>query len=135
MIEQTRGQVVIVADSSKAGVVADLSIAPIEAASILVTDAGLDDEYRLELTALGVQVVVADDVIRGSDDRPDLREPRYARIRSPFGSDTGSSATAAGTRSPNTSTWNMVPAPPPDRQIRVGDRGADRVPDAAARHP
>ena len=63
MIEQTRGQVVIVADSSKVGVVADFSIAPIEAASILVTDAGLDDEYRVELTALGVQVVVADDVI------------------------------------------------------------------------
>jgi DeoR/GlpR family transcriptional regulator of sugar metabolism len=63
MIEQTRGQVVIVADSSKVGVVADFSIAPIGAASILVTDAGLDDEYRVELTALGVQVVVADDVI------------------------------------------------------------------------
>ena len=63
MIEQTRGQVVIVADSSKVGVVADFSIAPIEAATILVTDAGLDDEYRVELTALGVQVVVADDVI------------------------------------------------------------------------
>ena len=63
MIEQTRGQVVVVADSSKVGVVADFSIAPIEAATTLVTDPGLHAEYRAELTALGVQVVVADDVV------------------------------------------------------------------------
>jgi DeoR family fructose operon transcriptional repressor len=63
MIEQTRGPVVVVADSSKVGTVADFSIAPIEAATILVTDRGLDDEYRGELTDLGVRVVVADDVV------------------------------------------------------------------------
>jgi DeoR family fructose operon transcriptional repressor len=63
MIEQTRGQVVVVADSSKVGTVADFAIAPIEAATILVTDPGLDEEYRAELTGLGVRVVVADDVI------------------------------------------------------------------------
>lgn len=63
MIEQTHGQVVVVADSSKVGTVADFSIAPIEAATILVTDPGLDDGYRAELTDLGVQVVFADDVI------------------------------------------------------------------------
>jgi DeoR family fructose operon transcriptional repressor len=63
MIEQTHGQVVVVADSSKVGTVADFSIAPIEAATILVTDPGLDDEYRAELARLGVQVVVTDDVI------------------------------------------------------------------------
>jgi DeoR family transcriptional regulator, fructose operon transcriptional repressor len=63
MIEQTHGQVVVVADSSKVGTVADFSIAPIEAVTILVTDPGLDDEFRKELTGLGVRVVVADDVI------------------------------------------------------------------------
>ena len=63
MIEQTHGQVVIVADSSKMGTVADFSIAPIAAAAILVTDPGLDDGYRADLADLGVQVVVADDVI------------------------------------------------------------------------
>ncbi|MGZ5295649.1 MAG: DeoR/GlpR family DNA-binding transcription regulator [Actinomycetota bacterium] len=61
MIEQTHGQVVVVADSSKVGTVADFWIAPIEAAAIVVTDSGLDDEYRAELTGLGVQVVVADE--------------------------------------------------------------------------
>jgi DeoR family transcriptional regulator, fructose operon transcriptional repressor len=63
MIEQTHGQVVVVADSSKVGTVADFSIAPIEAMTILVTDSGLDDEFGKELTGLGVRVVVADDVI------------------------------------------------------------------------
>lgn len=63
MIEQTHGKVVVVADSSKVGTVADFSIAPIGAATILVTDSGLDDEYRAELTDLGVQVVLADDVV------------------------------------------------------------------------
>jgi DeoR family fructose operon transcriptional repressor len=63
MIEQTHGQVVVVADSSKVGTVADFSIAPIEAATILVTDSGLDDGYRAELIELGVQIVVAEDVI------------------------------------------------------------------------
>ena len=63
MIEQTHGQVVVVADSSKVGTVADFSIAPIEAVTILVTDPGLDDEFRKALTGLGVRVVVADDVI------------------------------------------------------------------------
>jgi DeoR family transcriptional regulator, fructose operon transcriptional repressor len=63
MIEQTRGQVVVVADSSKVGIVADFSIAPIEAVSILVTDSGIDDGYRVELGRIGVHVVVADNVI------------------------------------------------------------------------
>lgn len=63
MIEQTQGQVVVVADSSKVGTIADFAIAPVEAASVLVTDAGLDGEYRSELAALGVQVVVAGETV------------------------------------------------------------------------
>ncbi len=63
MIEQTRGQVVVVADSSKVGTIADFSIAPIDAASVLVTDGGLDDEYRAELEAVGVRVLLAGDPV------------------------------------------------------------------------
>ncbi len=59
MIEQTKGQVVVVADSSKVGTVADFSIAPIQEVAILVTDAGVDGEYRAELEAAGVRVLVA----------------------------------------------------------------------------
>lgn len=63
MMEQTHGPVVVVADSSKIGTVADFSIAPIEAATTLVTDSGLDDEFRAELTRIGIRVVVADDAV------------------------------------------------------------------------
>jgi len=59
MIEQTRGPVVVVADSSKVGTIADFSIAPITAASVLVTDAGLDDGYRAGLEEAGLRVIVA----------------------------------------------------------------------------
>jgi DeoR family fructose operon transcriptional repressor len=60
MVEQTRGPVVVVADSSKVGTVAEFSIAPIDVAAILVTDDGLDEEYRADLASAGVEVVIAD---------------------------------------------------------------------------
>jgi DeoR/GlpR family transcriptional regulator of sugar metabolism len=59
MIEQTQGEVVVVADSSKLGTIADFSIAPIETASVLVTDGGIDDEYRSDLASIGVRVLIA----------------------------------------------------------------------------
>jgi DeoR family fructose operon transcriptional repressor len=59
MIEQTHGPVIVVADSSKVGTIADFRIAPIEATTVLVTDAGLDDGYLDELAAVGVEVVIA----------------------------------------------------------------------------
>jgi DeoR family fructose operon transcriptional repressor len=59
MIDQTQGEVIVVADSSKLGTVADFAIGPIDRVSVLVTDAGIDDEYREELTELGLEVVVA----------------------------------------------------------------------------
>ena len=59
MIEQTQGPVIVVADSSKIGTIADFSIAPLDAITTLVTDPGLDDAYRDELDAVGVEVVIA----------------------------------------------------------------------------
>jgi DeoR family fructose operon transcriptional repressor len=59
MIEQTRGPVIVVADSSKVGTVADFSIAPIDAVAILVTDDALDEDYRVDLAAAGVEVMIA----------------------------------------------------------------------------
>ena len=61
MIDQTQGQVIVVADSSKVGTVADFAVGPIELASVLVTDSRIDHEYREELTQLGVEVVAVDD--------------------------------------------------------------------------
>lgn len=59
MIEQTQGPVIVVADSTKVGMIADFWIAPIEVATTLVTDAGLDEVYLDELTSVGVEVVIA----------------------------------------------------------------------------
>lgn len=59
MIERTHGQVVVVADFSKIGVVADTLTAPIEKVDILVVDAGFDEDYRGELEELGIQIVIA----------------------------------------------------------------------------
>jgi DeoR family fructose operon transcriptional repressor len=59
MIEQARGRVVVVADHSKIGTVADFVIAPLEAVDALVVDDGVDGEYRDRLVEAGVDVVVA----------------------------------------------------------------------------
>jgi DeoR/GlpR family transcriptional regulator of sugar metabolism len=59
MIRRTRGEVIVLADSSKIGGVAPFVTAPLEAADIVVTDSGLDEEYRLALEEAGVRVVVA----------------------------------------------------------------------------
>ena len=59
MIEQTRGQVVVVADHSKMGTVADFVIAPLEQADALVVDAGIGTEYHHQLVEAGLAVTVA----------------------------------------------------------------------------
>jgi len=59
MIEHTHGKTIVVADSSKFGVVAATMTAPIERMDILVVDAGLDEGCRFDLKDLGIQVVVA----------------------------------------------------------------------------
>ena len=61
MIEQTHGPVGVVADHSKLGTVADFAVAPLTDADLLVTDGGIDDEYRDDLTTLGLKVVVAEE--------------------------------------------------------------------------
>jgi len=59
MIERTHGQVIVVADHSKLGVVADFMTAPIEKVGILVVDSGFDEGYREELEELGIEILVA----------------------------------------------------------------------------
>jgi len=59
VVEQTHGQVIVVADHSKLGVVANYMIAPIEKIDILVTDSGFNESYRKELEELGIEIVVA----------------------------------------------------------------------------
>ncbi len=59
MIEQTRGRVVVVADHTKIGTVADFVIAPIERMDTLVVDAGVSRDYVDDLREAGVEVVMA----------------------------------------------------------------------------
>jgi DeoR family fructose operon transcriptional repressor len=59
MIERTRGQVIVVADHSKWGVVSNFEAARIDQIRTLVTDDKFSVEARAELAARNVRVVVA----------------------------------------------------------------------------
>ncbi len=59
MIESTLGNVIVVADYSKLGVVSNFVSAPISKVDILVTDDKIDDEYRNDLEKTGIRVMVA----------------------------------------------------------------------------
>lgn len=60
MIQQTRGQVIVLATHSSFGRVADLVVAPIDKVDLLVVDHKLPEEYLHDLKALGIRVLVAD---------------------------------------------------------------------------
>jgi DeoR/GlpR family transcriptional regulator of sugar metabolism len=58
MVRQTRGEIVVLADNSKVGVVADVSICPLERTDVIIVDDGVDEDVREELSRLGLRVVV-----------------------------------------------------------------------------
>jgi DeoR/GlpR family transcriptional regulator of sugar metabolism len=60
MIEQTHGEVIIVADSSKVGKISNFLTAPISAITALVTDSGIAPEYLEEFKCLGIKVYIAE---------------------------------------------------------------------------
>ncbi len=59
MIMNTHGAVILVADSSKLGRVANFKTAPMSAVSILVTDSGMDTANVAEFERLGIKVMIA----------------------------------------------------------------------------
>lgn len=59
MIEQTRGPVVVVADASKLGAVADFAVAPLERVDVLVTDAPPPPPERDALSRAEVAVLLS----------------------------------------------------------------------------
>jgi len=59
MVERTRGAVVVVADSSKWGVVSNYEIGAIERAHVLVSDEALPSEAAAGLAGRGLRVVRA----------------------------------------------------------------------------
>jgi len=58
MIAQTRGDVVVLADSSKIGVVADVVICGFDQVDVVMVDDKVDAAVREEMTRLGVRCVV-----------------------------------------------------------------------------
>jgi DeoR family fructose operon transcriptional repressor len=60
MIQQTRGEIVVVADHSKYGVVSNFQIAAIDDIDRFVTDGAIDPLARESLGSHGVEVLVAD---------------------------------------------------------------------------
>ena len=58
MIRQTRGEVIVLADSSKIGVVGDVAICPLDRADMVIVDDGVDDGVLEELRRLGLRVLV-----------------------------------------------------------------------------
>jgi DeoR family fructose operon transcriptional repressor len=63
MIEQTHGTVIVVADHTKIGTVADFVVAPLERVDTLVVDSGIGPELRDQLTEEGLQILIADDMV------------------------------------------------------------------------
>lgn len=59
MIKQTKGEIIIVADHSKWGVVSNFQVASIEEVDRLITDADFDQSASESLEAYGVQIMVA----------------------------------------------------------------------------
>jgi len=58
MIDRTRGQVVVLVDHSKIGVVADVVICGLDRVDAVIVDDGVDQAVRDELSALGVRCIV-----------------------------------------------------------------------------
>lgn len=61
MLERTRGMTVVVADSSKWGVVSNFEIAPLDRAQALISDTALSPEAVSGLSARGLRVILAGD--------------------------------------------------------------------------
>jgi len=59
MIRQTRGKVIVIAEYSKFGRVAEISIAPLKYINVLVTSRKIPNDFRREFELMGGQIVIA----------------------------------------------------------------------------
>jgi DeoR/GlpR family transcriptional regulator of sugar metabolism len=59
MIEHTRGQVIVLANHTKFGLVAQMSIVPLKQIDVLITNQKVPVDFQRELDTLGVQVIIA----------------------------------------------------------------------------
>lgn len=59
MIDRTKGSIIVAADHSKLGIVADYVSSPLDKISVLVTDSDAEMEFCSRLEELGIQVLAA----------------------------------------------------------------------------
>ena len=59
MIQHTRGKVIILANHTKFGLVAEISTAPLKQIDVLITNRDIPEDFRKELDFLGVEVILA----------------------------------------------------------------------------
>ncbi len=59
MIKYTQGKVIVMANHTKFGLVAQNAIVPLKQIDILITNRNIPEDFQKELDALGVQVVIA----------------------------------------------------------------------------
>jgi DeoR family fructose operon transcriptional repressor len=64
MIERTRGDVIICADHSKWGVISNFEVSQINRINKLLTDSHLDATAQESLHSLGIDILIADQIIR-----------------------------------------------------------------------
>jgi DeoR family fructose operon transcriptional repressor len=58
MIENTRGQVVVLANHTKFGLVAQMSVVPLKQIDVLITNRKIPEDFQNDLNQLGVDVLV-----------------------------------------------------------------------------
>lgn len=59
MMQHTRGQIIVMADHAKFGLVAEMSIAPLKHIDVLITDRKIPADFQKNLDKMGVQMVIA----------------------------------------------------------------------------
>jgi len=59
MIHHTRGKVIVMANHSKFGLVAEIVITPIKNIDVLITDRKIPDDFQQDLRSMDVEVVIA----------------------------------------------------------------------------
>jgi len=59
MVKHTRGQVIVMANHTKFGLVAQMSIVPLKQIDVLITNRKIPDDFKNEFNMLGVRVVIA----------------------------------------------------------------------------
>lgn len=66
-------RVMVIADSTKLGTTSMVSVIPVERVDMLVTDSGAPDDRMRELRELGVEVIIASELLSEPEDRDQLR--------------------------------------------------------------